>query len=167
MVRLTISGGGGVSPLGTSKLPNQRIFASILGSLYFISLSIASTERRVQQLFMPVKWNQKVRMFMTKYTAKMPQARRNRLWTVNRCSCNIFSRNGLSSRESRESRLLILILGVKVGESKPEVAKVDLLQVILLHQISELWLLHQERAIILMRHLNDNVDRGDDDDNEA
>ena len=77
------------------------------------------------------------------------------------------SRNGLSSRESRESRLLILILGVKVGESKPEVAKVDLLQVILRHQISELQLLHQEGAIILMRHLKDNVDRGNDDNDEA
>ena len=56
---------------------------------------------------------------------------------------------------------------VKIGESKPEVAKVDLLQVILQHQISELRLLHQEGAIILRRHLNDNIDLGDDDNNEA
>ena len=77
----------------------------------------------------------------------------------------MFSRNGLSSRESR---LLILIVGgVEIGESKPEVAKVDLLQVILQHQISELRLLHQEGAIILRRHLNDNIDLGDDDNNEA
>ena len=56
---------------------------------------------------------------------------------------------------------------MNIVESKPEVAKVDLLQVILQHQISELRLLHQEGAIILMRHLNDNIDRGDDDNNEA
>ena len=51
-------------------------------------------------------------------------------------------------QEFGESRLLILIVlwGSKIGESKPEVAKVDLLQVILQHQISELRLLHQEGA---------------------
>ena len=58
-------------------------------------------------------------------------------------------------------------MGVNIVESKPEVAKVDLLQVILQHQISELRLLHQEGAIILIRHLHDNIDRGDDDNNEA
>ena len=68
---------------------------------------------------------------------------------------------------SRVSTAYLNSGGVKIGESKPEVAKVDLLQVILQHQISELRLLHQEGAIILMRHLNDDIDRGDDDNNEA
>ena len=69
--------------------------------------------------------------------------------------------------ESRVSTAYLSSVGVNIVESKPEVAKVDLLQVILQHQISELRLLHQEGAIILMRHLNDNIDRGDDDNNEA
>ena len=80
---------------------------------------------------------------------------------------NVLEKRALESRVSRVSTAYLNSGGVNIVESKPEVAKVDLLQVILQHQISELRLLHQEGAIILMRHLNDNIDRGDDDKNEA